>query len=192
MQKINLVEAFQNGDKQALIVLYRHNVKDLFRFIRKRVSSTQEAEDLTQDVFLEVCRTLKKAKIKKSFRSWLFGIATTKVKAHWQAKYRMPLVAIEPLLQTKQLSYKQSEFVLTKEDLQDKAQMVRRLLHVLPDKQAWVIRLRFDKGYSRKETAKELRTTENNIKVWQYRAPVSLRKYMSEVELEPHKKCLSG
>ena len=53
-----LVKKAQNGDRRAVGEIYELFLDRIFRFIRFRISSTEDAEDVTQEVFMKMWRGL--------------------------------------------------------------------------------------------------------------------------------------
>lgn len=76
MTEQELVEKIQSGDEQAFRFLYDHYSPMVYRYIRFRVSSDGDAEDLTAEVFVRAWRALPSYKWRGSpLRAWLFRIA---------------------------------------------------------------------------------------------------------------------
>ncbi|MGD0035793.1 MAG: RNA polymerase sigma factor [Bacteroidota bacterium] len=82
MEEIDLVRSLRNGDEGAyrlIVDQYQTLVLNCcFRFVRNR----EIAEDLTQEVFIEVHRSIKSFKLLSSFSTWLYRIAITKSLDH--------------------------------------------------------------------------------------------------------------
>ncbi len=174
MNDEQLVAAYQTGDSSALTTLYEQYIGPVFRFVRRRVGTQAEAEDLTQDLFLEVCDALPTVVLTKGFRAWLYGIATNKIKSFWTQEYAMPVTSVDALMEDRgwelpAAQTAESTLSITEENL------LKELSRLLPENQAQVIYLRFYREYSRKEVADALNTNENTVKVWQYRALQTLR-----------------
>ncbi len=70
-----LIESYFKGDENSLEILIKKYLGPIYGYALKRVVSPQDAEDLTQEVFLKVWRNLKKFDRKKNFYSWIFSIA---------------------------------------------------------------------------------------------------------------------
>ena len=71
----NLIRAAQAGDKNAFGQLYSTNIERVFHYIRKRVSNTQLAEDLTSDVFVHALVGIHRYEDRgKPFIAWLYGV----------------------------------------------------------------------------------------------------------------------
>lgn len=63
-------------DANALAALYQRYVARVYRFLRVRCSSVEEATDLTQQVFLKVAEALPRYRERGApFAAWLFRIA---------------------------------------------------------------------------------------------------------------------
>ncbi|MBU4263496.1 MAG: sigma-70 family RNA polymerase sigma factor [Proteobacteria bacterium] len=70
-----LVQDFLDGDAQAfnrLVLLYQTKIYNL---ALNYVKSPEEAQDLAQDIFVTVYRSLPKLREKNKFSSWLYQIA---------------------------------------------------------------------------------------------------------------------
>lgn len=79
-----LVRRFLDGDRQAfnrLVQLYQHKIYNL---ALNYVKSSEEAQDLAQDVFVTVYRSLPKLREKSKFSSWLYQIAVN----HCRNRYK--------------------------------------------------------------------------------------------------------
>ncbi|HPG25630.1 MAG: RNA polymerase sigma factor [Spirochaetaceae bacterium] len=62
-------------DPELLEIVYAQHRDAVFRFIRKRVRSDAEAEDLTHDTFVQALRSIERFEGRSSLRTWLLGIA---------------------------------------------------------------------------------------------------------------------
>jgi len=73
-----VMKALAEGDKQAIQVLFaRHNVR-VFRFVLRLVSNASVAEDLVNEVFIEVWRQPGKFAGRCRVATWLLAIARNK------------------------------------------------------------------------------------------------------------------
>lgn len=69
-----IYDYLKKGDEKSLEILIRHYLKPVFGFAYRYVGNAQEAEDITQDVFVKVWKNLKKFDGQKSFKAWIFTI----------------------------------------------------------------------------------------------------------------------
>lgn len=70
-----LILKYLDGDNKSLNILIRNYLKPIYNFVYVYVSSKQEAEDITQEVFLKVWKNIKKFKKDKNFKTWIYKIA---------------------------------------------------------------------------------------------------------------------
>lgn len=63
----------------------------LLDFIRKRVSSEEDAEDILQDVFYELVETYRMMKPVEKVASWLFTVARNKITDRYRKKKTLSL-----------------------------------------------------------------------------------------------------
>jgi RNA polymerase sigma factor (sigma-70 family) len=68
---------------QRFIELYFQRV---FRFIRRQVGSEHLAEDLTQEVFLQLCKSFESYDPSRELRPWVLAVAMNKVRDHWRGR----------------------------------------------------------------------------------------------------------
>ena len=69
------------GKREQLEPLVRRYSSALLTYLHRMVGDRHRAEELFQDVFFAVWQKRKTYKFPKSFRSWLFAIATNRCRA---------------------------------------------------------------------------------------------------------------
>lgn len=77
------------GAFEVLVERYQHRLVGVLSHLVRRV---EEAEDLTQDVFLRIYRARKGYRPRAKFSTWLFTIANNLALNHLRSKGRSPLV----------------------------------------------------------------------------------------------------
>ena len=70
-----LTRKYLQGDEKSLEVLILTYLKPIYSFVYRYVGNGQDAEDITQEVFVKFWRNLKKFDQEKSFKTWIFSIA---------------------------------------------------------------------------------------------------------------------
>lgn len=85
-EKILLYKVQTKKDPEAYAKLYDLYVKRIYRFVFFKVSSSEEAEDITSDVFLKTWNYLNANKEVKSFSGLLYRIARNAVIDLYRAK----------------------------------------------------------------------------------------------------------
>ena len=71
----NLVQRAQNGDEQAFASLFELHKKRVYSVCLLMTKDVAEAEDLTQEAFLQVFRTIRTFRGDAAFSTWLYRIA---------------------------------------------------------------------------------------------------------------------
>jgi RNA polymerase sigma-70 factor, ECF subfamily len=75
----SLVERAQNGDEQAFAALFELHKKRVYSVCLLMTKDVAEAEDLTQEAFLQVFRTIGTFRGEAAFSTWLYRIAVNTV-----------------------------------------------------------------------------------------------------------------
>lgn len=84
-----LMAAYAAGDHRALEALFNRYAAVLLRVLQRQVSS-EEAEDLVQQTFLQVHRARHDFDASQRFRPWLFTIALNLRREHHRRRGRRP------------------------------------------------------------------------------------------------------
>lgn len=166
-----LLEA-QAGDKNALATLYSAAFDRIFKFIYYRVSHTETAEDLTEEVFIKAFKNLHKVKKAASFQPWLYQIARNTVIDYYRSKKEtVELSEVENTLE-----YEST--VIDTLSLEGDQKLLLSLLAELPAEQRIVIKLKFFEELSNPEIAELLHKSEGAIRVIQFRALTKLKELL--------------
>src|SRR5215475_6665198 len=82
-----LVAKAQAGDKDAFFALYERYLGKVFNRVKSKIPQ-QEAEDVTQDVFIAVSRSLKSYKQEARFNTWLYTIVNRQIADFYRRRSR--------------------------------------------------------------------------------------------------------
>ena len=91
---MKLVAGIVEGDDDSFEHLYKLYHERIFRFAVKRLGDASEAEDVVQDVFLEIFRCAGSYQGRSSLLTWMFGIAHNQVCRRFRRK-SAPMVSID-------------------------------------------------------------------------------------------------
>lgn len=133
----------------------------IYRFAYHRLGNHENAQDVTAQVFLKAARSMDPSYGDDARRAWLFRVARTAIADVWRTYGECPVVPLEWYVEEPSRGVQIDT---------DAAPQVERVLSRLNPVQRRVLELRFLEGRSLVETAKELGTTEGNVKVLQHRA----------------------
>lgn len=87
-----LVKQYIDGDEKSLSTLINRHQQKIFSFIFSKVYDKDLAEDIFQDTFIKVIKTLKRGKYNEEgkFLPWVMRIAHNLVIDHFRKSNRMP------------------------------------------------------------------------------------------------------
>ncbi|PXX08713.1 RNA polymerase sigma-70 factor (ECF subfamily) [Mycolicibacterium moriokaense] len=142
--------------------VYADNAIWVYRMIITRVGNVPDAEDLTAEVFLAALRLLRTNATVAQVRGYLYAVTRSVLAAHWRQSTGCEITSIENV---PEVSHEVDHAV----DVAT-ARQVRRVLASLPDNYRRILELRFLRGCSVKESARQMGVSVANAKVLQHRA----------------------
>lgn len=171
----NLVREAVRGDQQAFARLYEEHFDRIYRYVYLKIGDRDEAEDMTQQVFLHALRSITSFKWQGTpFTAWLYRIAHNQIVDHLRKKTRRP--ATMELDETVPGSGNNPEHTA---ELSLSIEQVSQATRHLTKSQREVLSLRFAGGLSIEEAAKAMGKKPGAIKALQHAAIVSLRRVLA-------------
>jgi RNA polymerase sigma-70 factor (ECF subfamily) len=163
------------GDASAFGELYERYLDPIYRYVYYGVTDHQEAEDLTELVFLKAWEALPRYRRKRlAFRAWLYRIAHNVVVDRHRT--HRPAVSMEHVMDLQDTLPTPETAVETQQEI-DKLSTV---LAQLKPRLKQVILCRFISGLSHAETAEAMGISEGNVRVLQHRALKKMRRLWAE------------
>jgi RNA polymerase sigma-70 factor (ECF subfamily) len=176
------------GDRSAFDELYARHWGPVVRFARGFVGSTARAEELAQDIFVQVYKARERWEPRARFTTWLYTIAHNRCSNERRRfDYRGRIGTLEnldgePLPYADERGTSGEERVSTGE-LQAR---LSALLAGLPDNQRSALLLSRVEGLRYREIAEVLDCSESAVKSLVFRATQSLKEGLKEwIEVEP-------
>jgi len=170
----SLVRRAQQLDQVALTQLYEENFDRIYRYIVLKIGDRTEAEDMTQQVFLNALKSISSYKFRgMPFSSWLYRIAHNQVVDYLRKKKKRAAVPLN------------EDWVASRD--RNPQQMVERNLDIeqllsatkrLTEAQREVISLRFAGELPIAQVAQIMGKSQGAIKALQHSAIVALRKVL--------------
>lgn len=146
-----LVELAISGNSKAVVKFYRLYSPKIFSYLIKKLPRREDAEDLTNDVFLEAIDSLSLLRKEKSMLSWLYRIAHNKmVDFYRKRKIKSVLLSSLPFLEIVAAEINQPEFQYEKNKIRDDIEAV---LHSLPEKYRKILKLHYEEKIPIKQIA---------------------------------------
>ncbi len=98
LSEAEAIERSKQGDGAAFEVLYDLHKRRVYSLCLRMTSNTAEAEDLTQEAFLQLFRKIGTFRGESAFSTWLHRMAVNVVLMRLRKK-NLPLVALEDTLE---------------------------------------------------------------------------------------------
>lgn len=173
-----LIERAIAGDANAYGELYSRYLDPIYRYIFFRVGVQEEAEDLTETVFLKAWEAISGYKdFGNPFSSWLYRIAHNMVvDFHRKIKPLPNRSETDENLEDTDDAKSILGIVIEAEQLVELGKAIGQL----PPEQQQVIVFRFIEGMSHAEIAKIIGKNEGTCRMIQHRALVGLNKLLTE------------
>jgi RNA polymerase sigma-70 factor, ECF subfamily len=159
-----LIERCLQGDQQAWEQIVRQYWRRVFNVAYKFVGRHDEAEDLTQDVFLKVFRSLGTFDRRANFQTWLVSVSRNLCIDHYRS-VRKERETIDRDVNADDLapaSVEVSAHVAL--ERQDLAEELRRALELLPEALRTAVVMRDIQELSYQEIADRLQLPEGTVK----------------------------
>lgn len=173
-----LVAGAAKGDREAFGRLYELYLDAIYRYLYHRVSVKEDAEDLTELVFLKAWENLAGYRARSvGFRAWLYRIAHNALIDHYRARQESDPLDENDSIQDVRTDAE--ERLVADEDLD---RLTRTIVKLEPDHQH-VLVLRFIEGFKPGEVANILNQSEGAVRVMQHRALKALAALMAVEEV---------
>lgn len=172
-----LVKQTQSGDQAAFAALYDVFAQRLYAYIRIKVSDTEKAEDILQEVFLKAWTGCRSLEIKDlNFSAWLYKVTANTINDFYRKTYREPQTV--PIEEAAEVAGIDNPATNASRGLEKR--VIEQTLDRLPTHYKEVIELRFLQDFSIADTAQILRSNSVTVRVWQHRAMKELEKLFKE------------
>jgi len=176
-----LVRRCLKGDEAAIHALVERYQSDVFGLCVRLLHHRQDAEDVTQEVFLRIFRSLKRWDQARPFKPWVMGITVNRCRTWLSQRIKRPEL-VDYLHET-----------ASKEPADDAAELVREIQDAVREMR-WEYRSVFvmyhERGLPYEDIAEAMEKPVGTVKTWLHRARLEVlerlrrRGMMSEVEHE--------
>jgi RNA polymerase sigma-70 factor (ECF subfamily) len=171
-----LIERAKHGDAQAFQALYDKHKRRVYSLCLRMTSNTAEAEDLTQEAFLQLYRKIATFRGESAFSTWLHRLSVNVVLMHLRKK-SLPVVSLEETTQVGEEDTPKKDFGA--EDLAlagsiDRLQL-QKAVDDLPPGYRTIFVLHDVEGYEHNEIAAIVGCSIGNSKSQLHKARMKLR-----------------
>ncbi len=168
-----LIKRIAAGDREAMRVLFNKHNAPVFRYLKRMVRNDALADDLINDVFLDVWQQAGRFEGRSSVSTWLIGIARFKALSALR-KPRHSSLDEHQVAETIEDGADNPEVVRQK---QDKSNVLRRCLTLLSREHSEIVDLVYYHEMSIDEAAGVIGIPENTVKTRLFYA----RKRLAEI-----------
>ena len=160
--------------------LYRAHLRDVYSYSYYRVGNHHDAEDLTEQTFLQAYRHFERAQREsdgRPLRPWLIRIAHNLAANYYRDRSRRPQTQLEDAAVVS-APHDTEDLVQGRQELKD----VLAGVQALPDDRREALIMRFALGMDNREIARALDRSEGATKVLIHRAIKQLEQGLKEEE----------
>lgn len=176
-----------NEQKHRVAKSFEAEQRGLFAFIRSKIRSLEESEDLLQEVYFQALSSLNVLEAVDNLTGWLYTVAKNKI-IDWYRKKRLPTVSIDEPLEN---GFSFTDFLAEEipDGLDDEArevvfQSIMEAIDELPAKQRYVFIQQVVEGKTFRELAQETGESLNTLIARKRYAVQFLKNKLTKLKLE--------
>ncbi len=157
------------GDQNAYTTLLQETDHLLRPFLMKRLSNTQEIDDILQEILISIHKAKHTYDGNRPFKPWVYAIAKFRIQDYWRAHYS------DQLTQAIDLAELEETLEQNVTEIHFSYESIRGEINKLPEKQAVILQMMHQEGFTAKEVAEKIGMKESAVKVAAHRAYKVLR-----------------
>ncbi len=170
------------GNSNAFSILVNQYKDLVFTLAYKMLKNKEEAEEVSQDTFIKIFKSINKFKGDSKFSTWIYKITyNTCLDKLKKNKKENSVVYLEDF---NEHQVKAIENILESIDEKERNQKIQECLQLLPSEEAFLLTLYYFDDQSTEEIAKVIDCNANNVKIKLYRTRKKLASILKE-QLEP-------
>lgn len=181
-QDQNYIKRIINGDAQAFALLvekYKHMV---FTLALRIVKNREEAEEISQDVFVKIYNAITNYKGDAKFSTWLYRITYNKSLDYLKKQKRnLDTFSVD---EYENMDFIEMENIIRNIEEKERKEAINKILKELKAKDGVLITLYYYEELSLIEIAQVMNLSPNTVKVQLHRSRKRLAKLLKE-KLEP-------
>jgi len=180
-EKLLLYRVRAKKDPEAYGKIYDLYARRIYRFVYFKVSSVEEAQDITADVFLKAWSYLldEKGAEVRHLSALLYSIARNRVIDHYRSRSNKEAL---PLAESAEEILADDRMDLKKVDANLDAKMLEKRMRSLKDEYREVLVMKYLDELETDEIARILGKTNGNVRVLLHRATEALRDLVANDE----------
>ena len=180
-----LVKKYVAGDENALAILIKRHQSKIFGFIYSKILDRDLADDIFQDTFVKVIKTLKSNSYNEEgkFLPWVMRIASNLIIDHYRRNKKMPMLRETEEFSIFSIMTDNSQTIENRMITEQVEKDLRKIIEELPYDQREVLLMRIYQDLSFKEIS-ELTGVSINTALGRMRyALMNLRKVIDKHQI---------
>ena len=180
--KTNPLEALMkqalNGDQRAYAEILQETSRFLRPYLAKRLSFTSEVDDLLQEILISIHKARHTYDGNRPYKPWVYAIARFRLQDYLRTHYSDHLHHADDLSEMEETLHADvTETAISYESISGE-------IWKLPQKQAAILQLMHQEGYTAREVAEKMGMNESAVKVAAHRAYRILRQKFEKQKLK--------
>jgi len=181
----DLMMCYQAGDAASFETLYQRHKGALYRYILRQCKNESVAEELYQDVWMNLIKARERYEVKAKFTTWLYQMAHNRVIDHYRRQKNAPgSNSVNYEIDADQTPARLQDQPEQKADIMIKIDRLLKLIDELPEEQKQAFLLREEAGMGIDEIAQTTGVNPETAKSRLRYAVKKLREGLSEHEPE--------
>ena len=173
----SLIKRFIDGEEVIFDELVKRHKEKVRNIVYLTLNERDSIDDIAQDVFITVYRSLKNFRFESQFTTWLYRITVNKCKDHLRRKSIRRIIL--PFKDTQE----DPGYEISPESTNTK-EIVQHAISKLPDKMRIPLVLKDIEGFSYQEIAETMQCEIGTVKSRIFRAREGLKKILQPYEKE--------
>ncbi|MGC2164395.1 MAG: sigma-70 family RNA polymerase sigma factor [Gallionella sp.] len=164
-----LMKQALGGDQRAYAVLLQETTRMLRPYLSRRLNFINEVDDLLQEILISIHKARHTYDGQRPYKPWVYAIARFRLHDYLRAHYADVLRHADDFSEMEEFFHDPvTETAISYESISGEVEK-------LPEKQATILRLMHQEGYTAKEVAEKVGMQESAVKVAAHRAYKVLR-----------------
>ena len=180
-----LVKAYIDGCERSLAVLIERHKLKIYNFINSKVADRDISEDIFQDTFIKVIKTLRKGSYHEEgkFLPWVMRISHNLIIDHFRKSNRIPIFESKDEFDIFQIIGDDAPNIESNMIDKQVVEDLKKLIVELPEDQREVLTMRLYKDMSFKEIAEFTGVSINTALGRMRYAVINIRKLIEEHQI---------
>ena len=177
-----IIERCLKGDQVAWGVIMDRHRRKVFNLAYKFVGRHDEAEDLTQDIFVKIFKALHTFDRRANFQTWLISISRNLCIDHYRSVRKERATMARDVDASELTPASRERGPLAQLEQSDLKEIIRRAMSELPDALRVAVTLRDLQEYSYQEIADQLHLPEGTVKSRINRGRIELARQIRRIQ----------